>query len=128
VSDAVKQDGVEPHNFDLVVLEDAMELYAGANYTKLGATIFLVNLCRVHGVINKLVDELFAFLHQHLLLEPNCLMGSYYATKTLTQKLGLNYKVIQTCAQGCVLFKKEHSDAICCPKCDGLCYRDESNK
>ncbi len=129
MSDVVAQDGAQPHNFDLVVLEDAMkELYAGAKCTKLGATIFLVNLCRVHGVMNKFANELFAFLHQHLLPKPNCLVGSYYAAKTLTRKLGLNYKVIHTCAKRCVLFKREHIDVICCPKCDEPCHRDESNK
>ncbi len=104
------------------------ELYVGEKCTKLRATILFVNLCTMHGIINKFVDELFALLHQHLLLEPNYLMGSYYATKTLTQKLGSNYKVIHTCAKRCVLFKREHSDVICCPKCDGPHYRDESNK
>ncbi len=128
VGDTIELDGVEPHNFDPMVLKDAMkELYASTKCTKLRATI-LVNLCTVHRVTNKFVDEFFALLHQHLLLKLNCLMGSYYATKTLTQKLGLNYKVIHTCAKGCILFRGEHSDDIRCPKCDGPHYKDESNK
>ncbi len=99
------------------------QLYMGAKCTKLGTTILLVNLCTMHGVTNKFANELFALLHQHLLPKPNCLVGSYYVAKTLTQKLGLNYKVIHTCAKGCVFFRGEHNDVICCPKCDGLCYR-----
>jgi hypothetical protein len=67
-------------------------------------TILLVNLCTVHEVNNKFVDELFALLHHHLLPEPNFLTTNYYVAKGLTQKLGLYYENIHTYVKGCTLF------------------------
>jgi hypothetical protein len=53
--------GDQEHNFDLVALEDAMkELYARAKCTKLATIIFFMNLCTIHEVNNKFVDEFFA--------------------------------------------------------------------
>jgi hypothetical protein len=44
-----------------VALEDVMkELYAGAKCTKLITIIFFMNLCTIHEVNNKFVDEFFA--------------------------------------------------------------------
>jgi hypothetical protein len=51
------------HNFDLMVLEDVMkDFFVGFKCIKLAAKIFFMNLCMVHGVNNKFVDELFALL------------------------------------------------------------------
>lgn len=99
-----------------MALEDAMkELYTSAKCTKLLATILLMNLCTIHGVSKFFVDE-FAFLHLHLLPEPNYLVGNYYVVRTLIRNLGLNYKNIHACVKGCVLFLGDHKDAIHCPK------------
>ncbi len=66
--------GPQDLNFDPKVLEDAIrELYAGSKCTKLAATIILLNLCSVHKVNNKFVDEFFTFLCFHLLLVNKCL-------------------------------------------------------
>jgi uncharacterized membrane protein YciS (DUF1049 family) len=51
------------NNFDLMVLEDVMkEFFVGFKCIKMVATIFFMNLCMVHGVNNKFVDEFFALL------------------------------------------------------------------
>lgn len=66
--------GPQDLNFDPKVLEDAIrELYGGSKCTKLAATIILLNLCSVHKVNNKFVDEFFTFLCFHLLLVNKCL-------------------------------------------------------
>jgi hypothetical protein len=49
----------------------------------------LMNVCQVHGVSNKFVDELLALLHLHLLPRDNCLPSSMYRAKVLTSKVGL---------------------------------------
>jgi hypothetical protein len=60
-------------------LREACEsLYTGAQSTKLTTTMLLMNVCQVHGVSNKFVDELLALLHLHLLLRDNCLPSSMY--------------------------------------------------
>ncbi len=51
------------HSFDPMALEDVMkELFVGAEYTKLTTTISLMNLCIIHGMNNKFVDEFSGFL------------------------------------------------------------------
>ncbi len=60
LGDAYSKDVHSEHNFDQVVLEDAMkELFVGTKCTKLASTILLMNLCMVHGMRNKFADELF---------------------------------------------------------------------
>ncbi len=83
----------------------------------LAATHLLMNVCMVHGVSNKFVDELLALLHKHLLPLDNCLPPTMYAAKTLTSKVGLNYTNIHACVNGCVLFCKQYETLDTCPKC-----------
>jgi len=110
-----------------VALEEVInELYKGLKCTRLTIIILFMNLCMVHGVSNKFVDELLTFLRL-LLLVDNCLPQNYYASKTLTRRLGLNYKNIHACGKGCVLFQGEYKDAISCPKCGAPRYKDEGN-
>lgn len=87
-----------------------------------------MNMCRVHGVSNKFVDELFAFLGHHLLLEPNILPANYYAIRTLTHKFGIKYKIIHACPKGCVFLQGEHKDVESCPKCGRHHCKDGVNK
>jgi hypothetical protein len=84
--------------------EACESLYIGAQSTKLASTMLLMNVCQVHGVSNKFVDEILALLHLHLLPEDNCLRSSMYQAKVLTNKVGLHYNNIHACNNGCVLF------------------------
>jgi len=124
------EDGAQDHSFDLVALEDVMKkLYASSKCTKLIVVqSFFMNLCTMHGVNNKFVNELFALLGHHLLLEFNILLANYYAARTLIHKFGLDYKIIHACPKGCVLFQGEHKDVESCPKCGGHRYKDGVNK
>jgi len=79
-------------------------LYLSSHSTKLVATMLLMNICTIHGVNNKFAAELLALLHKHLLPISNCLPTNIYHAKTLTRKVGLNYKMIHACRNGCVLF------------------------
>jgi hypothetical protein len=56
-------------------------LYKGAKSSMLATTLFLMNVCMVHGVSNKFVDELLALLHKHLLSSDNCLQPTMYVAK-----------------------------------------------
>jgi hypothetical protein len=84
--------------------EACQPLYNGARCTKLASTLLLMNVCTVHGVSNKFMDELLALLHKHLLPKDNLLPPSMYAAKSLTRKVGLDYKHIHACVNGCILF------------------------
>jgi len=119
----------ENPNFDPKALEDAIkELYGGSKCTKLTAIILFMNLCIVHGINNKFANELFTLLHFHLLHVDNCLPNNYYATKTLSKILMLDYKNIHACGKRCVLYQEEYKDVVYCPKCGASRYNDEGNK
>jgi hypothetical protein len=98
--------------------ETCQPLYKGAKSSMLAATLLLINVCMVHGLSNKFVDELLALLHKHLLPPDNCLPPTMYGYKTLTHKVGLNYTNIHACVNGCVLFRKQYETLITCPKCE----------
>ncbi len=87
-----------------------------------------MNLCIVHGVSNKFANELFTFLHLHLLLGNNCLLNNYYVAKTLIKRLGLDCKSIHACSKRCVLFQGTYKDCVQCSKCEVPCYKDKRNK
>jgi hypothetical protein len=100
------------------VREACQPLYKGAKSLMLAATLFLMNVCMVHGVSNKFVDELLALLHKHLLPPDNCLPPTMYVAKTLTSKVRLNNTNIHACVNGRVLFRKQYETLDTCPKCE----------
>ncbi len=53
---------------------------------------------------------------------------NYYAAKTLTIRVGLDYKNIHVCGKRCVLFRGKYKDVINFPKCGTPRYKDEGNK
>jgi hypothetical protein len=100
-----QEDFEEDNGVNVVGLQEACQpLYPGSHSTKLVATMLLMNICTIHGVSNKFVDEFLALLHKHLLPACNCLPPNLYHAKTLTRKMGFNYKIIHTCPSGGVLF------------------------
>jgi hypothetical protein len=69
------------------------------------ATIMLfMNVCQVHEVKNKFVDELFSLLHLCLLPSDNCLPSNMYHEKVLINKVGFHHNNIHACNNGCVFF------------------------
>ncbi len=49
--------------------------------------MLLMNVCQVHGVLNKFVNELLALLHLHLLSKDNCLLSSMYQAKVFCDSI-----------------------------------------
>jgi len=89
----------------LARLQEACQLlYTSAHSIKLIATMLLMNICTIHGVNNKFVNELLFLLHKYLLPLNNCFPSNMYHGKTLTKKVGLNYHIIHACPNGCILF------------------------
>ncbi len=71
----------------------------------------------MHGVSNKFIDELLLFLHKYLLPLNNYLPTNMYHAKSLTRKVGLNYKTIHACPNVCILFWGVYVDLATCLKC-----------
>jgi hypothetical protein len=86
--------------------EACQPLYNGVRCTKLTSTLLLMNVCTILGVSNKFMDELLTLFHKHLLSNDNLLPPNMYVIKNLTRKIGLDYKHIHACVNGCILFQK----------------------
>jgi hypothetical protein len=99
-------------------------LHKGAKSSMLATTLLLMNVCMVHGVSNKFVDELLALLHKHLLPLDNCLPPTMYAVKTLINKVELNYTNIHACVNGCVLFRKQYETLDTYLKCESARFKE----
>ena len=105
------------------------QLYTGSSNTKLGATVMIVNIVATHsGITEKAADDIFATI-KCLLPGDNTLPGSLYQAKTLTRRLGLDFKNIDGCPNGCVLFDDaDKRDLERCPSCTAPRFKDMINK
>ena len=104
------------NNLDAVYREGTKPIYDGTNISTISASIILINMAVIHNVSNAYVDELLKYLGTMLLPTQNSLPRSHYEAKRLIRKLGLNYHIIHTCPQGCVLYRGEYENLTSCPK------------
>jgi hypothetical protein len=56
------------------------------------------------------------YLGSVLLPRGNILPMTHYEAKRLIQRLGLNYKIIDACRNGCILYHKDKEFLSSCPK------------
>jgi hypothetical protein len=90
-------------------------LYEGINVSIVSITIHLVNMAVIHGVTTEYVNELLKYLGTVLLPRGNMLPRSYYEARNVIKRLGLNYKIIDCCPNGCVLYQKDKQHLDKCP-------------
>jgi hypothetical protein len=108
------EDEDEPQQLPIgVAEEDILEndfactpLYEGSRLSRLGATILLLNTCRVHRCSNNFIDELLRLLAKSVLPSPNHLPTSEYEASKEMKRLGFGYNTIDACVRGCALFGK----------------------
>jgi hypothetical protein len=55
-----------------------------------------------------------------MLPEKHTLPTNLYEVEKVLHMLKMPYDKIHVCLNGCVLFRKEHKDANCCPKCKSV--------
>jgi len=82
-------------------------LYAGLKSSVVSATIIILNMCTVFKVSNRFIDELLRYLSNDLLPVNKKLPSTHYEVRKSIRKLGLNYRNIHACPDGCVLFEEE---------------------
>jgi hypothetical protein len=129
IGETNSRDADEDDSFDPQALEEAiLPLYRGTRCIQLAATILLMNLCTVHGVTNGFADEMFTILNSHMFPLKNVLLKNYYRARSFTAKLGMLYNSIHACDRGCMLFRREHTEAVTCLKCVGPRFKDETRK
>ncbi|KAL3685350.1 hypothetical protein R1sor_003372 [Riccia sorocarpa] len=98
-------------------------LFQGARMNLLSFVMVLLNICYEHGVPNIAVDEILALLQRRAFPEDNHLPSNHYQAKKLISRLSLDYKIIHTCPNGCVLFRGEYSNCDLCPQCGSNRYK-----
>jgi hypothetical protein len=72
----------------------------------LSATLFLLNLNIVHGVVHTFMDELSSLLKNELLPNNNKMPTTSYEAHKLIKSLGLTYESIHAYTNGCVFFRE----------------------
>ena len=104
-------------------MEDILKpLYANCRLSHLTTILQILNLQVVHGWTNESVDQLLALLSS-LLPNDSTLPKKRSQCKNQISKLGLAYKNIHTCVNGCVLFHKTLENESECPRCHEARYR-----
>ena len=104
-------------------LAATLPLYEGSSLSMLCVTLLIVNCCKTHGVSNMFMNEMLMLLSMSILPRGNCLPKSEYEATKLLRRLGLAYKMIHACPNGCCLFKGDLEDVEKCPVCEADRYR-----
>jgi hypothetical protein len=86
------------------------------NFTKLSATVQLLNLKSKHGMTNKCFTELLLLL-KRMLPEDNEMVKNTYEAKKIMTTMGSGYEKIHACNNNCILYRKEYKDLVICPTC-----------
>jgi hypothetical protein len=96
--------------------EGTRPVFHGSKVSTISATIVLINMVVIHGISNAYVDELLKYLSSVLLPGENKLPRSHYEAKKLIRRLGLQYNIIHTCPEGCILYCGEYENLDKCPR------------
>ncbi len=111
---------------DSMIIKASTPLFEGFSTSMLFAMLLLLNSKMVHGLSNVFMDELFSLLQKELLPKGNTKLITTYEAFTLIKELGLNYDSIQSCTNGCVLFKGTLKHSRVCPKSNTNRFVDNS--
>jgi len=76
-----------------------------------------MNMCAVFRVSNRFMDELLRSLSEDLLPRGNQLPGTHYLARKSIRRLGLNYRSIHACPDGCVLYEDDFAELNSYLKC-----------
>ncbi|XP_050160368.1 uncharacterized protein LOC126633878 [Malus sylvestris] len=105
-----------PKQFEKLLEDAEKPVYPGSNFTKLSTLVRLYNIKAKNGCSDKLFADLLEFLGV-LLPQKNEIPPSVYEAKKTLFSLGIEYEKIHACPNDCILYRKEHLDAIACPTC-----------
>jgi hypothetical protein len=123
---AVDDDNLPDLRPDNLIHISSVPLYEGCKTKLLVAVLLIFNCFTVHGVSNSCADELLNVISE-LLPKGNKLPKSHLKGNKLIRTLGLNYKLIHACRNGCCLFRGDLAEALTCPKCGEQRYRSENS-
>ncbi|XP_024190092.1 uncharacterized protein LOC112194062 [Rosa chinensis] len=106
----------ESFEFNKFVEDAERPLFENSERTKLDSLVQLHNLKARFGMSDTCFSELLSTIGS-LLPKDNVLPQSLYEAKKTLSNLGLQYEKIHACPNDCILYRKEFSVEITCPKC-----------
>lgn len=117
--DASEEDGRVPIE-GVAALNDECRtpLFCGSSLSRLDSTLMFMNVCRTHKVTNACITELLHLFSKVILPVPNSLPTSEGIATSMVSRLGLKYKAIDACKNGCVLYRREYAELESCPICE----------
>ncbi|TVU49921.1 hypothetical protein EJB05_01263, partial [Eragrostis curvula] len=130
-------DYAEAHNFEEGCREEEPEPSAKAYYDMLDAAQRPLhghtNVYQLDAIARLMaVKSQFSMSHRNfdvmltviasMLPEGHNLPKNMYESQKLLRALKMPYEEIHACPKGCVLFRKEHAEALYCPKCSSSRY------
>lgn len=99
-------------------------LFHDSNLQQLNGLVMLLSIFESFGAPDALTSQVLAFLSVKMLPQPNTLPSSTYEATKLLSKLGLGYRSIHACPNGCVLYRgRRMNDLKQCPKCQAPRFR-----
>ncbi|KAM1620346.1 hypothetical protein ACFXTN_017329 [Malus domestica] len=112
----------DTHQFDNILREADGELYPGSRKKRLDFVVKLYQSKLLYGMSDAAFGSVLALIREHF---PMCktLPPNLYYTKKIIRALGLDYHNIDACRNNCMLFWKEHVNAIVCAKCGASRYK-----
>lgn len=111
------------HMYDTLCKDKEEPLCLGCNkYTRLSATIRLINLKAINGWTDKGFTELLE-LFKDMLLEGNTLPSRTYDAKKILCPMGVGYKKIHACPNDCILYRNDFEKLHKCPTCNLSRYK-----
>lgn len=113
----------ETARFSKLVHDAHREVYPGCKkFSKLSIIVRLLHIKNMHGWSNVSFNILLQLLKE-LLPENSCLPSTFQDCKFIIKDLGFGYEKIHACPNDCILFRKEHENAIICPNCKSSRYK-----
>ena len=103
--------------------ESRIPLFAGSPLSRLEATLLFMNVLRTHKASNACISEILHLLAKVILPLPNSLPSSEGNATRLLTRIGLRYKTIDVCKNGCVLFRDRNAELESCPVCHASRFR-----
>ena len=101
--DALEDDHLSNEDLTMVIEESNIPLYEGSQTKLLVAVLLLFNCFTIFGVSNACADKILNVITK-LLPKDNKMPKSHWEGKKFLRNLGLSYKSIHACRNGCCLF------------------------
>ena len=102
-------------NFEELLKEAKQPIYVGCmKYTNLSFMVHFLHIKCKNRLSNKAFSEILKFI-KDLLPEDNILSKSWYESKKMMAKLGLEMNKIHACPNDCMLFRDDYQDLDECP-------------